>query len=112
MRRALDPRSGDPSAIDGSRESFLHFASSIVHIPRSPTPVQRLSSIALFPGYQVEWDGKWIRIFRPDVECTNGVIHVLDGVFLKDSDIRVTGGASLATLAPHLIMILIAKWQL
>nr|XP_012225914.1 PREDICTED: fasciclin-1 isoform X6 [Linepithema humile] len=63
-------------------------------------------------NYQVQWDGKWVQIFRPDVECTNGIIHVIDTVFLKDSDVRVTGGASLATLAPHLIMILIAKWQL
>ncbi|XP_011341884.1 fasciclin-1 isoform X3 [Ooceraea biroi] len=63
-------------------------------------------------GYQLEWNGKWIRIMRPDVECTNGVIHVIDTVLLKDSDVRVTGGASLATFAPHLIMILIAKWYL
>ncbi|XP_014486638.1 PREDICTED: fasciclin-1 isoform X1 [Dinoponera quadriceps] len=63
-------------------------------------------------GYSVEWQGEWIRVFRPDVECTNGIIHVMDKVFLKDSDVRVTGGASLATLAPHLIMILIAKWHL
>ncbi|KAM0731398.1 Fasciclin-1 [Formica fusca] len=64
-------------------------------------------------SYQLEWQGnKKIRVVRPDVECTNGIIHVIDTVFLKDSDVRVTGGASLATLAPHLIMILIAKWQL
>ncbi|XP_011641357.1 fasciclin-1 isoform X2 [Pogonomyrmex barbatus] len=63
-------------------------------------------------AYQVEWEGKKIRVIRPDVECTNGIIHVINGVFLKDSDVRVTGGASLATLAPHLIMILIAKWHL
>lgn len=60
----------------------------------------------------VEWQGEWIRVFRPDVECTNGIIHVMEKVFLKDSDVRVTGGASLASLAPHLIMILIAKWHL
>ncbi|XP_070512784.1 fasciclin-1 isoform X2 [Cardiocondyla obscurior] len=63
-------------------------------------------------GYQLEWEGKRIRVIRPDVECTNGIIHVINAVFLKDSDVRVTGGASLATLAPHLIMILIAKWHL
>ncbi|XP_029155310.1 fasciclin-1 isoform X2 [Nylanderia fulva] len=64
-------------------------------------------------GYWVVWDGsKRIRVVRPDVECTNGIIHVIDGVFLKDSDVRVTGAASLASLAPHLIMILIAKWLL
>ncbi|KAG7211300.1 hypothetical protein KM043_010598 [Ampulex compressa] len=63
-------------------------------------------------SYQVEWEGKWIRVLRPDVECTNGIIHVIDAVFLKDSDVRVTGGATLASLAPHLIMILLAKWLL
>lgn len=64
-------------------------------------------------SYILEWQRVRIRVVRPDVECTNGIIHVIDGVFLKDSDVRVTGGgASLATLAPHLIMILIAKWQL
>ncbi|XP_050456093.1 fasciclin-1 isoform X2 [Cataglyphis hispanica] len=64
-------------------------------------------------GYQLEWQGnKKIRVVRPDVECTNGIIHVIDTVLFKDSDVHVTGGASLATLAPLLIMILIAKWQL
>ncbi|KAK2584687.1 hypothetical protein KPH14_007026 [Odynerus spinipes] len=63
-------------------------------------------------SYQIEWEGKWIRVFRHDVECTNGIIHVIDGVFLKDSDVRVTGGASLASFAPHLIIFLIAKWLL
>ncbi|KAI4477421.1 hypothetical protein M0804_012807 [Polistes exclamans] len=63
-------------------------------------------------SYQIEWDGKWIRVFRHDVECTNGIIHVIDGVFLKDSDVRVTGGASLASIAPHLIIFLIVKWLL
>ncbi|XP_025602312.2 fasciclin-1 isoform X3 [Athalia rosae] len=64
------------------------------------------------PGYLVEWQNEWIRVFRPDVECTNGIIHVIDAVFLKDSDVRVTGSASLATFGPHLVMILIAKWLL
>lgn len=63
-------------------------------------------------GYSMEWDGKRVRVVRPDVECTNGIIHVIGTVLLKDSDVRVTGGASLATLAPHLIMLLIAKWHL
>lgn len=62
--------------------------------------------------YQIEWEGTWIRVFRPDVECTNGVIHVIDAVFLKDSDVRVTGTASVVSLAPHLLMILVAKWLL
>ncbi|XP_076544328.1 fasciclin 1 Fas1 domain-containing isoform X4 [Osmia lignaria lignaria] len=63
-------------------------------------------------GYQIEWEGKWIYVFRPDVECTNGIIHVIDKVFMKDSDVRVTGTASITSLAPQLIMILVAKWLL
>lgn len=51
-------------------------------------------------------------MYRPDVECTNGIIHVIDTVLLKDSDVRVTGAASVVCLAPHLIMILVAKWLL
>ncbi|XP_026298431.1 fasciclin-1 isoform X4 [Apis mellifera] len=62
--------------------------------------------------YQIEWEGKWIRVYRPDVECTNGIIHVIDDVLLKDSDVRVTGTASATSLASHLIMILVAKWLL
>ncbi|XP_076173480.1 fasciclin 1 Fas1 domain-containing isoform X1 [Ptiloglossa arizonensis] len=65
-------------------------------------------------GYQIEWDGQWIRVVRPDVECTNGIIHVIDSVFLKSSDVRVKGStaSSVVCLAPHLIMILVAKWLL
>ncbi|CAK9832590.1 FAS1 [Anthophora retusa] len=63
-------------------------------------------------SYQIEWKGNWIRVFRPDVECTNGIIHVIDAVLMKESDVWVTGTASLTSLAPHLIMILIAKWLL
>lgn len=51
-------------------------------------------------------------MFRPDVECTNGIIHVIDAVLLKESDVRVTGTASVTSLASHLIMILVAKWLL
>ncbi|XP_015431057.1 PREDICTED: fasciclin-1 [Dufourea novaeangliae] len=63
-------------------------------------------------GYEIGWGGKWIQVFRPDVECTNGIIHVIDEVLLKDSDVRVRGAASVISLAPHLIMILVAKWLL
>ncbi|XP_011302009.1 fasciclin-1 isoform X2 [Fopius arisanus] len=67
--------------------------------------------------YQIQWSGKqkWINVIRPDVACTNGIIHVIDDAFLLESDITVTDdrdAASLASLAPHLFMILIAKWLL
>ncbi|XP_046682361.1 fasciclin-1 isoform X3 [Homalodisca vitripennis] len=41
-------------------------------------------------GYYIEWNNEWIHVFRPDVECTNGVIHVIDSVLLQDSDIVVS----------------------
>ncbi|KAF3428381.1 hypothetical protein E2986_08590 [Frieseomelitta varia] len=66
-------------------------------------------STHFFKRYQIEWEGNWIRVFRPDVECTNGIIHVIDAVLLKDSDVRVTGAASVTSLASHLIIILVAK---
>ncbi|XP_072940120.1 fasciclin-1 isoform X2 [Epargyreus clarus] len=44
-------------------------------------------------NYYVEWNGHWIHVFRPDVECTNGIIHVIDEPFVLESDIRATGSA-------------------
>ena len=71
-----------------------------------------------FPGYYVEWQGEWIHVFRPDVACTNGIIHVIDAVFLKESDVRVTGSPSVPLLPPQLTiilsvaMLLSVKWLL
>ncbi|XP_074115008.1 fasciclin 1 Fas1 domain-containing isoform X1 [Cotesia typhae] len=62
-------------------------------------------------GYQIEWMGKWIRVYRPDVACTNGIIHVIDDVLLMPEDVTVSG-ASLLTITPHILTIIIAKWFL
>ncbi|KAJ6637756.1 Fasciclin-1 [Pseudolycoriella hygida] len=45
-------------------------------------------------GYSIYWNHRNIHIFRPDVECTNGIIHVIDHPFLIESDVQVTGGIS------------------
>ncbi|XP_016840749.1 fasciclin-1 isoform X3 [Nasonia vitripennis] len=65
-------------------------------------------------GYQIEWMGKKIKVIRPDVACTNGIIHVIDDVMLRESDIYVTGsGASVpGFILPHLLTLLVAKWLL
>ncbi|XP_043288919.1 fasciclin-1 isoform X3 [Venturia canescens] len=63
-------------------------------------------------GYQIEWMGKWIRVYRPDVPCTNGIIHVIDEAFVSPDDVQVTGGASMTSVATHLIILVIAKWFL
>ncbi|XP_046393705.1 fasciclin-1 isoform X3 [Ischnura elegans] len=49
-------------------------------------------------GYYLEWQGERIHVFRPDVECTNGVIHVIDSALLKESDVIVTGGSMPSSL--------------
>ncbi|XP_065337194.1 fasciclin-1 isoform X3 [Cloeon dipterum] len=43
-------------------------------------------------GYYIEWQGERILVSRPDVECTNGIIHVIDSALLRDTDVYVTGG--------------------
>lgn len=63
-------------------------------------------------GYYIEWNNEWIHVFRPDVECTNGVIHVIDTVLLQESDIVVsaaTSQSSIATLLALAMSLLVAR---
>ncbi|XP_030573289.1 fasciclin-1 isoform X6 [Drosophila novamexicana] len=43
-------------------------------------------------GYVLVWNYKKINVYRPDVECTNGIIHVIDYPLLEEKDIVVSGG--------------------
>lgn len=56
--------------------------------------ITNLSFTVYSPGYTIQWNQRNIPVFRPDVECINGIIHVIDHPFLIDGDIRVTGGTS------------------
>ncbi|XP_055716286.1 fasciclin-1-like isoform X2 [Phlebotomus papatasi] len=38
--------------------------------------------------YSIQFNNRWINVFRPDVECTNGVIHVIDFPLLQESDVK------------------------
>ncbi|KAH8306310.1 hypothetical protein KR018_007383 [Drosophila ironensis] len=64
--------------------------------------------------YVITWNYKKINVYRPDVECTNGIIHVIDYPILEEKDVVVSGGSYLTesticiTLA-NLIMITVAK---
>ena len=53
----------------------------------------------------MEWNGEWIQVFRPNVECTNGVIHVIDKPFLNDNDMYVRAVAT-ATAKPMSVALL------
>lgn len=77
------------------------------------------SSLFPLPGYSIQWNHRNIPVFRPDVECTNGIIHVIDHPFLVDSDIRVTAGSSQSVnegvwttatiLVANIVMLIIAN---
>ncbi|XP_068082628.1 fasciclin-1 [Anabrus simplex] len=63
-------------------------------------------------SYTIEWDSEKINVFRPDVECTNGIIHVIDSVFLKERDVNVAGNGGVSLLVPHIVMLFAANWLL
>uniref|UniRef100_A0ABD2VU11 FAS1 domain-containing protein n=1 Tax=Trichogramma kaykai TaxID=54128 RepID=A0ABD2VU11_9HYME len=63
-------------------------------------------------NYIIEWKGKKIRVVRPDVACTNGIIHVIDDAMLRESDVHVTGSGATSLIVPNIITFLIVKWLL
>jgi len=57
--------------------------------------------------FYAEWDGIRARIIRPDVQCTDGVIHVIDKVLLLKGQISVNGQMGPAAIVnPILIAVL------
>ncbi|XP_018567440.1 fasciclin-1-like [Anoplophora glabripennis] len=39
----------------------------------------RMSAFRVEGEYFIKWKRKYIRVLRPDYECTNGIVHVLNG---------------------------------
>nr|XP_026496791.1 fasciclin-1 isoform X1 [Vanessa tameamea] len=76
-------------------------------LPTSRDPL-RLRVKESDKNYYVEWNGHWIHVFRPDVECTNGIIHVIDEPFVLESDIRATGGADKTRITYAFILLFIS----
>ncbi|KAF4520035.1 hypothetical protein B566_EDAN008322 [Ephemera danica] len=78
--------------------------------------IDQTSADAAEPGYYLEWQGERVLVSRPDVECTNGVIHVIDMVLLRDTDVRVsatgTAGVTLPFLLAQLAALLLARLML
>jgi hypothetical protein len=51
-------------------------------------------------------------VFRSDVVCTNGIIHVIDRPFIEEKDVQVAVAAASAVqaiLLPSLIMFVLVK---
>lgn len=42
----------------------------------------------LVGGYTLEWKGESVEVSRPDIQCINGIIHVIDQVLITDGDIQ------------------------
>lgn len=52
--------------------------------------------------FQIQWRDspkpkEWVNVFRPDVECTNGIIHVIDMPLVRDNDISTSGTSRLSS---------------
>lgn len=54
--------------------------------------------------YFAEWENVQARIVRPDVLCTDGVIHVIDHVLVLRRDITVSGQPQLVFSTPLLLL--------
>lgn len=39
----------------------------------------------------MEWEDIEARVIRPNLECTNGYIHVIDKVLMKRRDVTLSG---------------------
>ncbi|KAK7081576.1 fatty acid synthase beta subunit fas1 [Halocaridina rubra] len=64
--------------------------------------------------YYIEWNGIKAKVIRPDVECVNGVVHVVDKVLMKNRDVTVSGSTTpsvtgLAALLSTLITVAFAR---
>jgi hypothetical protein len=62
-------------------------------------------------GYSIVWNNIRIVVYRSDVVCTNGIIHVIDYPFIQESDVRVPWNSASklnAVLLPSFITILLS----
>lgn len=69
-------------------------------------------AIDCFSEYFAEWENVRARVVRPDVQCTDGVIHVLDTVLVQRSEISVSGQpgrhSSVTSLLPLITGVIMA----
>jgi hypothetical protein len=38
----------------------------------------------------VEWEGLTARLIRPDLECSNGFVHIIDRVLMQQRDVTLS----------------------
>merc|ERR1712110_90636 len=60
----------------------------------------------------VEWEDLEIKVIRPNLECTNGYIHVIDQVIMKRRDVVLAAGGviSMPKIAIMVIALAATQW--
>ncbi|XP_076311560.1 fasciclin-1-like [Tachypleus tridentatus] len=53
----------------------------------------------------VEWENLRATIVRPDVQATNGIIHVIDRVMMKPRDLSRTGGSATVSMSGATLLV-------
>ncbi|XP_053664791.1 fasciclin-1 [Anopheles marshallii] len=55
----------------------------------------------------IQWKetGRWTTVFRADVECTNGLIHVIDAPFVHEYDMITSGGSPVLLCSTALTLV-------
>lgn len=63
----------------------------------------------LFLAYTIHWNGERIPVYRPNVECTNGIIHIIDMPLLQESDVHISS-ASMLCITSHLLVLAMTSY--
>ncbi|XP_037077554.1 fasciclin-1-like isoform X2 [Pollicipes pollicipes] len=58
--------------------------------------------------YVIKWEGMQARVTRTNVECTNGYIHVIDGVMMRARDVTTSGAPAVFSSAIWLVAALLS----
>ncbi|XP_060523443.1 fasciclin-1 isoform X3 [Cylas formicarius] len=61
-------------------------------------------------SFVIHWNDMKIPVFRPNVECTNGIIHVIDAPFLRKGDIRVSAAPAFLPSLFGLLVVSLMKY--
>ena len=56
----------------------------------------------------IEWEDLTARIIRPNMECSNGMIHVIDKVILKERDITLAFSNSPGSIVNSIFVTMLA----
>ena len=68
----------------------------------------------VFPGNYtvVEWEDVKARLIRPNLECTNGYIHIIDRVVMKRRDVTLISDAQKIRTASLVTIVAMALFSL